>query len=396
MEYIRVGTDYYRVVDKPLLSGDTINTLVKWTKGEIITDYGKDYIAEIKKYKGFATIPSNTNFEKEIKGFYNEYHEIRHEIKEGLFSKTESFLKHIFGEQYEIGIDFLTILWQQPTQILPILCLVSDERNTGKTTFLNWLKLIFQKNMTINKNEDFRSQFNGDWATKLIIAIDEALLDRREDSERIKNLSTSRTFKMEYKGKDKVETPFFGKFVLCSNHENNFIVLDEKEIRYWVRKVPSFNPGSENTELLEELEKEIPYFLDHVNSRKITTPKKSRMWFSKEEIYTAALENLIKGNQTDLEKEIIEIVNNDFFRFEKETICYSTTDLVNLLKINNIRPSSYKISEVLKSKFGLIQKNSSYKRYNICSMPYENGAKMFIEETTVKGRYYEFEKKSFE
>ncbi|WP_055436949.1 primase-helicase family protein [Lacinutrix algicola] len=396
MEYLRVGTDYYRVVDKPLLSGDAMNTLVKWTKGEIITDYGKDYIAKINKYKGFATIPSNTNFEKEIKGFYNEYHEISHEIREGSFSKTESFLKHIFGEQYKIGLDFLTILWQQPTQILPILCLVSDDRNTGKTTFLNWLKLIFQKNMTINKNEDFRSQFNGDWATKLIIAIDEAFLDRREDSERIKNLSTSRTFKMEYKGKDKVETPFFGKFILCSNHEKDFIIIDEKEIRYWVRQVPSFNPGDENTELLVELEKEIPYFLNHLNSRKITTPKKSRMWFSKEEIYTPALTKLVKGNKTSLEKEIIEIVNNDFFRFEKETICYTASDLVELLKNNNIRVSSFKVVEVLTSKFGLVQFNSSYQRYNISAIPFSNGEKSFIEETTLRGRYYEFKKENFD
>jgi hypothetical protein len=56
--------------------------------------------------------------------------------------------------------------------------------------------------MTYNKNEDFRSQFNSDWASKLIIAVDEVLLDKVEDSERIKNLSTARTFKTEAKGKD--------------------------------------------------------------------------------------------------------------------------------------------------------------------------------------------------
>ena len=43
---------------------------------------------------------------------------------------------------------------------LPNLLLVSSERNTGKTTFLNLLKLIFGENVTFNTNEDFRSQFN--------------------------------------------------------------------------------------------------------------------------------------------------------------------------------------------------------------------------------------------
>ena len=56
--------------------------------------------------------------------------------------------------------------------------------------------------MTINNNEDFRSRFNSDWASKLIIAVDEVLLDKREDSERLKNLSTAKSYKTEAKGKD--------------------------------------------------------------------------------------------------------------------------------------------------------------------------------------------------
>ena len=36
----------------------------------------------------------------------------------------------------------------RPVQKLPILLLVSEERNTGKTTFLNFLKALFQDNVT--------------------------------------------------------------------------------------------------------------------------------------------------------------------------------------------------------------------------------------------------------
>ena len=90
-------------------------------------------------------------------------------------------------------------MYKNSIQILPVLYLVSKERETGKTTFLNWLKSIYEHNMTYNKNEDFRSQFNSDWASKLIIAVDEVLLDKLEDSERIKNLSKARTFKTEAK-----------------------------------------------------------------------------------------------------------------------------------------------------------------------------------------------------
>lgn len=106
-----------------------------------------------------------------------------------------------------------------PIQKLPILLLVSEERNTGKSTFLNFLKAMFRNNVTFNTNEDFRSQFNSDWAGKLIIVVDEVLLNRREDSERLKNLSTTLSYKVEAKGKDRDEIAFFAKFVLCSNNE---------------------------------------------------------------------------------------------------------------------------------------------------------------------------------
>lgn len=204
-DYVRIGTNYHKTCNIPLLSGDSVKALIKWSKGEIITDHGKDFLQSIKKYDGFITIPDHQNYKQEINSFYNEYEKIDHKLTKGNYEVTEEFLKHIFGDQYELALDYLTILWLKPTQILPILCLVSDARNTGKTSFLNWLKLLFQGNMTINKNEDFRSRFNSDWASKLIISVDEVLLDKREDSERIKNLSTANTFKTESKGIDKVQ-----------------------------------------------------------------------------------------------------------------------------------------------------------------------------------------------
>ena len=97
--------------------------------------------------------------------------------------------------------------------------MVSEERNTGKSTFLNFLKAVFQNNVTFNTNEDFRSQFNADWPGKLLIVVDEVLLNRREDSERLKNLSTTLSYKVEAKGKVRDEISFFAKFVLCSNNE---------------------------------------------------------------------------------------------------------------------------------------------------------------------------------
>jgi hypothetical protein len=223
-QYIRIGTAYYKNVKKPLASGDAMTMLLPWSVECIKQDHGRSFLSEIPKYDGFCFVPSHLNYQRIIDNFYNRYYPFAHEAKAGKPEKTLAYLGHIFGDQLEL--DYLKILLEMPMQVLPILCLVSTERNTGKTTFLNLLKAVFTDNMTINTNEDFRSNFNSEWAHKVVIGVDETFLERREDSERLKNLSTATFYKPEAKGQDRQEIEFFGKFVLCSNNEDNFVLID--------------------------------------------------------------------------------------------------------------------------------------------------------------------------
>ena len=170
-----------------------------------------------------------------------------------------------------------------------------------------FLKAIFENNMTINTNEDFRSNFNSDWSDKLIIGVDEALLERKEDSERIKNLSTATTYKTEAKNKDRYEESFIGKFILCSNNEDNFIIIEPEETRYWIRKIEPFD--QENEGLLDELIKEIPQFLYFLMQRKLIPPKTiTRMWFTSDQINTDALRRVKRKFYNRAEMEILEII----------------------------------------------------------------------------------------
>lgn len=222
-EYMRVGTTLYKVVNQPCANGGYEKKRVVWNNSTLRQDYGKNYL---------ATVPNHLNYQKEIEGFLNLYEPIEHKPQQGDFSHIQSLMRHIFGEQYELGMDYMQLLYLQPTQKLPIVLLVSEERNTGKSTFLNFLKAVFENNVTFNTNEDFRSQFNSDWAGKLLIVVDEVLLNRREDSERLKNLSTTFTYKVEAKGKDRTEIAFFAKFVLCSNNEYLPILIDAGETHF--------------------------------------------------------------------------------------------------------------------------------------------------------------------
>ena len=228
-EYVRIGTTLFRIINQPMMNGSFRKMRVEWKMSVFRLDHGKDEAALIPKYDGFCTMPSHTDYQLNVNNFYNLYEPITHIPKEGEFNHIQSLIEHIFGEQYKLGMDYLQLLYLKPTQKLPILLLVSEERNTGKSTFLNFLKALFQENVTFNTNEDFRSQFNADWAGKLMIVVDEVLLNRREDSERLKNLSTAHSYKMEAKGKDRYEVQFFAKFVLCSNNENFPVYIEPEE-----------------------------------------------------------------------------------------------------------------------------------------------------------------------
>ena len=77
--YIRVGTTYYKLIERPQISGDKITSLVKWSRETIIQDHGKKYVYDIPKYDGFCCIPNHLNYQKTVENFYNTYNEIPHQ-----------------------------------------------------------------------------------------------------------------------------------------------------------------------------------------------------------------------------------------------------------------------------------------------------------------------------
>ena len=350
-EYIRVGTSLYKLAHQPLANGTTVLRRIPWIFGTIRQDYGKSHTPPIKKYDGFCTVPSHTDYHKEIDGFYNLYEPITHVPVEGEFPDIIKLMRHIFGEQFELGLDYMQLLYRQPTQKLPILLLVSEERNTGKTTFLNFLKAVFQDNTTFNTNEDFRSQFNADWAGKLLIVVDEVLLCRREDSERLKNLSTAQTYKVEAKGKDRQEVNFFAKFVLCSNNELFPVIIDMGETRYWVRKVMRLD--SDDTNFLQKLKEQIPAFLYYLQHRPLSTTKESRMWFNPALIRTEALERIMQSNRNHTEIDIVELLRTIMESQNVDKVSFIPQDLLPLLSLNGVKVELWHIRKVVKELWRL-------------------------------------------
>ena len=344
-EFIRVGTTLYKLVNQPRLNGGYVKKRIVWNNETLRQDYGKHFLATVPKYDGFCTVPDHVNYRPVVDKFLNLYEPINYKL-------IRSLVEHIFGEQYELGMDYLQLLYLQPIQKLPILLLVSEERNTGKSTFLNFLKALFQNNVTFNTNEDFRSQFNSDWAGKLLIVVDEVLLSRREDSERLKNLSTTLSYKVEAKGKDRDEIAFFAKFVLCSNNEYLPVIIDAGETRYWVRKIDRLQ--TDDTDFLQKLKAEIPAFLYHLQHRQLSTEKESRMWFATSLLHTEALQKIIRSNRNRLEIEMCELILDIMASMGIDTFSFCCNDILTLLANTYVKAEKHQVRKVLQECWKLI------------------------------------------
>lgn len=383
--YIRVGTSYYKLVKVPTIAGHFNETLISWNIETIRQDHGKNFLSKIPKYDGFTCIPEHIDFRPHYHKFYNTYSPLSHLPSEGSISNTLIFIKHIFGGHFDLGLDYLQLLYTRPVQILPILCLVSKERATGKSTFLKWLKIIFENNLTYLTNDSFNSQFNSDWANKLLICIDEVLFNKEELTERIKYLSTTNINKMEAKGKDRREVEFFGKFILCSNNEDNFIKIDINENRFWVLKISSVK--NEDFSFLKKLEEEVPSFLHFLKNRELSTSVASRMWFAPGQIKTAALKKLVQNNRNRVEKELATILLNAMENLDLEKIQLCPLDALQLLNRTRLRTDITQLRRLLKVDWKLENENNSLRYHK--PVLWADGSMQMME---AKGRYFTVEK----
>ncbi|MDD7915473.1 primase-helicase family protein [Polaribacter ponticola] len=218
------------------------------------------------------------------------------------------------------------------------------------------MKEVFGHNMTFLDSHSLNSNFNLDWGNKLLLGLDEAFFQKEEITEKIKYLSTANKNKIEAKGKEKVEIDFFGKFLMCSNKEDSFIKLDAESIRFWVIKVPTLE--FEDVNFLEKLITEIPAFLDFILKRKFASERKTRMWFTPQQIYTPALKKLIDNNRNHVEKEIAHLLYNIIEKFNLEEIHFSIMDLFAALNKTRVKTDLTQLRKLLNNSWNLEKKTT--------------------------------------
>ena len=113
-KYIRVGTNYFKIISKLDRFGINRSEIKVWTADTLKQDFGKAILDKIKKYDDFTILPDNLLYTPVINNCYNLYRPFTHQPSPGIWDWTEVLIRHIFGEQYDLGIRYLQILYLHP------------------------------------------------------------------------------------------------------------------------------------------------------------------------------------------------------------------------------------------------------------------------------------------
>jgi hypothetical protein len=382
--YIRVGTDYYKIIKKSNRWGIIQMDYKRWNRETLSGDFGRKYLKAIPKFDDFCMVPDNINYQQIINNQVNLYNQPCHIPTPGEWPWTKILLEQIFGEQYELGIRYMQILYCYPQWATVILVLVSSKQKTGKTTFVNWISMIFGNNSAVISSMDFQSAFNGHFAKKNIVMIEETLFDKKLTIEKLKALATQKQLSVNQKYIDQFNLEFFGKIILTSNYEDRFAQISNEETRFFVRKLGT--PRLLNINIEDDLLKEIPAFIYYLK----TLPpleRKDRSGFTTEELKNDSLVAVKKESQHETSKEL-RILLTDFFDNHENIVEFyaSAIDIKNRFFPNEYRTGASWLLRVLKEDFG-IQPSVKTERYT----PF--GEEMAISKT---GRPYRFCRDSFQ
>ena len=380
--YVRIGTNYFKIITKPDRFGVKRNQLKAWTKDEIKTDYGTGYLKNIPQYDDFIIEPNNKEYSSIIDNCYNLYKPFPYSPVLGEWKWTRVLLEHIFGEQYDIGIRYIQSLYQNPKRVLPILVLGSKDRSTGKTTFLNWLNMMFGHNMVIIDPHEITGSFNEIYATANIIAVEETFIEKKLAIEKIKSLSTGKFIVVNQKYISHFKIPFYGHIIMTTNEVDRFMKVDEEEIRFFIRKLNK--PKMDNFSIEDDLINEIPGFLNYLNTLPELDYSKSRALFTPEELQNEQLQRVKNESRTGLYKDLSILIENFFDENDNIDSFYaSALDIKHRWFESNNQISPNYIIRVLNEEFNLESKKMRYNSFE--SLDFTTKFK--------QGRVYFFEKK---
>jgi len=376
----------------------------------IIQDIAKNY------YVSFTNFPAHGDRYQQIVGrSYNLYKKLSH--KKGPFELTENYqyadlepvkhslhlLQRIFGQHkkkgelgdpLELALDYVSIMYKHPTRKLPIVCLISEDNKTGKSTFMDWLLAIFQMNGQYGTSDSFKEKFNYDWINCNLIVIDEAIIDKNEAMQKLKMLSTAKQIRYEIKNGASGNIDVHFKFIFASN-SYNFMKIEQQETRFWPLIVPPLKAADRDSEFSSKLIDEIPAFIHLMESRPILHPDVDRMWFAEKYLQSELLQR-IKQQSKSWDQQLLEDIIVRAFEQQEKWDEFKVTKSV-LFKLMDIWGGDHnfdkkKLNYLLQTHMGLKEEMCRAQPLQYDSNDEEG---LFSVGETKPGRFYTFNRSDY-
>lgn len=375
-------------VEGKLFQEEKNGTLHKTTAQVMSLKYGNRYKKEVEHFLTFTTEPSHTNHKRVIKNKYNLYKKLSHVPKKGEWKTIELLLKHIFkgDSSYRMILEYFYNCYVNPQQKLPFIGLVSEKKNTGKTTFLDFIELMFEGNATFISEHDLTSNFNALLPSSLFLLSDEHSegKSRKKIAQRLKMMVTAKTIRTEQKGIDAKNAKTFFKIVFCGNDEEMLTDIEVENTRYWIVRTESLE--QEILNIKEELKKEIPAFLYFLINEFEPRKSRGRLYFAPAEFQTEAAAIIQKNSISDMHKTILDLVETTFQENSNaDELYFAPKDILEALGLH-LSKKAY-VTKVLKKQMKL----------NPCgSMRYKQGQHLRGGYAgTVTGTPYLFKRSDF-
>lgn len=426
--YMKIGTTYYKKCRIPFNDGnDSYLGRIKTDKGTIQQQIGIEGLKKVKIYDWFCNIPNYKDHREAVGNFYNLQHPLpkpiyQSQVKEKQVENILSLFEHIGknatiehnGQQLEgkeLLLDYIQLLLFHrqgiAVQRLPILCLVSQEEGTGKSTFADFLinELLGDNHIKI-QNSNFSSDFNEPYVTRRATTIEEANFQKK-DLNNLKDLTGSDFIVVNGKNDKEHKAANILVLIMVSNDEKRFSFVSKDDTRHWVIKINTLN--KKDVSIKDKIKSEISYFYKYLLDRPLYLEQYfpdniDRYYFPPFTIRTKAWHKAVRYSLPKDCEPIRDYIEELFYLFQElgkdiEAVHYTAKDIREL--VFDGKGNDRLIGEYLRDYFSLKYKsytksgkgqNSRYKKYSIII---DSQGNRNIENIGNNAKCFVFERKDF-
>ena len=310
-------------------------------------------------YSGEGYYPDYFNRTKIKNNMYNAFCKPDVKLREGEWPMTEILLRHIFGDQYELGLEYYWVLRHHPTRPLPAIALTGGE-DAGKTSWSDHLEMCF-KNTRMIDIDQLTQRENSFIKNTQIIVVEESsdgginkLTNPMAIANKVKTLVTQcgKQHPIKELYNNAGQTDYFGHVILLTN-DITPIKMAGEATRYWVLNV---GKPRKIVDFMEKVQDEVGYFLWYLDNKFEPSRSKSkeRLWFHPDEYYTEAKDIAKTASGSYIYKKIKESLIEWFKHYPDQEILYfdqsSLKDWVHACTDDDFKKGH--IKECLVGEFG--------------------------------------------